>query len=93
VRENVNEMIQEELKRIEEAEGQVEAKVEVEIQAEIEDHGEEIGDHRGENAEDEDFGTREEQGHFPVEVGRTLGVETEAEVDKERRALVEREQE
>jgi hypothetical protein len=86
VRENVKKRNQEEVKIIQKVE------VEVEIQTEIENHGEEFGDRREDHGEDEDFGPKEEQKEFEMELGRRLGVEAEAELNIERKAIIERKQ-
>jgi hypothetical protein len=73
-------------------ERELEAQVEVEIQTELEDHRAETGDHREDDAEDEDFGPKEEREGFEMEVETRLEVEAEAEGEKERMAIGEREQ-
>jgi hypothetical protein len=73
-RDDVNELIQEEIERTEKARGEAEA------EAVIEENEDGLGDRREDDAGDEDFGLEEEeQKEFAMEDGRRLEVEVRAE--------------
>jgi hypothetical protein len=90
VRENVNEMIQKEVERIEEAEVQVqvEAEVDVEIQTEIEDHGEENGDHLEHDARGEDFGPKKNKKNLKWKLEGNLELKQKRKLTKRERQLL-----
>jgi hypothetical protein len=59
-KDDVNELIREEIERIEEMRAETETGVEAEIEDGIDDDGDEIGHHREDDVEHEDFGAEEE---------------------------------
>jgi hypothetical protein len=85
---DVNELIREEIEKIEEAG--------VEAEAVIEENEDGLGDLREDDAEDEDFGLEEEQEQeeFEMDDGRRLevGVEVREEFIEEERRIVEHEE-